>query len=227
MPGAEAHIGAERVLTPAADEVACRASAVNRFVMTTAAAKVARPTAAARLLRFDPPFREPSAPAFEVDAGVDIAQRSRLIIDEPVAGGELALRRDTEIARPRATRVRTMRPAMDLPKRGLEIGEAVALTRRDATLVFLATRDHLPHQPVKIHFLHLEASARSIQHRRSHQYRRMYRGENYARLVAIKRKYDPRSLFSFGQTVLPPPGSKHDPIVAANARADIDRPIQA
>jgi FAD/FMN-containing dehydrogenase len=43
--------------------------------------------------------------------------------------------------------------------------------------------------------------------RRNHDYRQMYWGENYSRLVAIKQKYDPDNLFRFGQTVSPPPGS--------------------
>jgi FAD/FMN-containing dehydrogenase len=41
--------------------------------------------------------------------------------------------------------------------------------------------------------------------RKNPDYRCMYWGENFPRLLAIKEKYDPHTLFCFGQTVSPPP----------------------
>jgi hypothetical protein len=39
---------------------------------------------------FVAPFNQPGASPFDVDAGVNMTQRSRLIVDEFVAGGALA-----------------------------------------------------------------------------------------------------------------------------------------
>lgn len=64
--------------------------------------------------------------------------------------------------------------------------------------------------------------------RENHDYRRMYWGENFPGLLAVKRKYDRDTLFAFGQTVSPPPaGSRSFPAAPADGTApDIGKPIE-
>lgn len=64
--------------------------------------------------------------------------------------------------------------------------------------------------------------------RENDDYRWMYWGDNFPRLLEVKQKYDRGALFAFGQTVSPPPvGSQSFPAAPADGTApDIGKSIE-
>jgi len=102
--GREPEIGPEAIVQPAADVVAGRAAACDDLVMTASATQITRPALAAGLLPVDMAVGEPRRTLRAVDAVLEIAHRALVVTDEAVAGGEVAVRRDAEVARaPRRT----------------------------------------------------------------------------------------------------------------------------
>src|SRR5204863_2209689 len=86
-------------------------STTNDFVVAAAAAEIARPATAARLLTMNMPLGEPVRPALPIHAVHQRAHRAFLVADKAVAGSEVSVRRDPEIARARPAGIRPVRAA--------------------------------------------------------------------------------------------------------------------
>src|SRR5438132_13605349 len=95
----EAEVRLEAVVQPAADIVARRAAAMNDLVVASTAAHVARPALRAGFLPMHVPFGEPARAPARVHAALERAHRSFGVADESVTGGQVAVGRDTEVAR--------------------------------------------------------------------------------------------------------------------------------
>lgn len=108
-------------MEPAADVVACRASAMDHLVMTPAAAEVPRPAVAARLLIVDVTLGKPARLEIGSDALLQVAHGVGRIVDETVAGRELPVGGDAEVASAGSAGIGAMSAAMELFERGDEV----------------------------------------------------------------------------------------------------------
>src|SRR5690349_11638037 len=64
-------------------------------------------------------------------------------VDEPVAGGEFPVGRNPKIARSRATRIGTMRSAMDFAQTIQQVQERISLSSNRPCLEYASARHHL------------------------------------------------------------------------------------
>src|SRR5262249_21905142 len=154
------------VLEPAADVVARGPAAVDHFVVTAAAAQIPRPAAAARLLPVDCALAEPQPLSRAIDAGLDIADGARLVVDEAMAGVQLTGRGDAEIARAGAARIRPVRPAMDLAQRRRQVLEGIALAGHGPPLELAAAVDHGREERTEVRAAERVAARGRVQQRR-------------------------------------------------------------
>ena len=125
----QASVRLDRVMQPTANEVAGRPSSGDDLVMASSAAQVARPAASAWLLSMDVSLRQPRAAQRMVSTPVvrfPIAPRG--IADEAVTGGEIAIGRDSEIARTGPAGVRPMCPSVQFPQGIDHVQERIPLS---------------------------------------------------------------------------------------------------
>ena len=116
-------------MQPAADVVAGRPAAPDHFVMTAAAAEIARPAGPAGLLPVNMPRGQPVGLTGTIDAVVERTHRAFLVADEAMAGRQLAVGGDAEIAGAGAARIGAVGAAMNLAHGVDHVGEGIALGR--------------------------------------------------------------------------------------------------
>src|SRR6185369_8010819 len=97
------------------------ASAAFDLVIAAAAAKIARPAAAARLLPIHMALRKMNGPPHHVAARTHVAHRETLVVDQPMARIQSAVRLDAQVAGAGAARIGPMTAAMDFVQRRLEV----------------------------------------------------------------------------------------------------------
>ena len=113
------------------------------FVMTAATAEVACPAAPARLLGVNMRFGQPGVLADPIDARREVTHRPIGVFHEPVAGRQVALGRNSEVARTRAAGIRAMRPPMQLAESVNHIQERVPFPLQHPTLEHEAAGDQV------------------------------------------------------------------------------------
>src|ERR1051325_4273228 len=105
---------------------------MNDLVMAAATAKVACPTAAARLLAVHVTRSQPLAPCGLIDPIRQIAHAADRIANEAMTGRKLAISRNAKIALPRSARICSMTAAMNFLHRGNHVREWIRRARADA-----------------------------------------------------------------------------------------------
>src|SRR5262249_30340084 len=139
---AEPLVGLQRVMQPTAYKIAGRPPARQHFVVTSAAAKVTRPTSATRLLEMNVARRQPRALSRAVNAGFNAAHVTHRITDKSVTGSQVAIRGNAKVPGTGAAGVRAMCAAMQLAQRIDHVQKGVAITAKYLTLEGKAARDH-------------------------------------------------------------------------------------
>ena len=156
----------QAVVQPAADVVTGRAPAMDHLVVAAAAAQVARPAAATRLLAVHVAVGEPGRLAVAVDALLEVPQRARGVADKAMAGGELAVGRHADIAGAGSAGVGPVRSLVDLAQSVDQVGERIAFAGHDAALELAAAGNHLVEHESQLGAAHLVATGGRAEHGR-------------------------------------------------------------
>src|SRR5438876_4846459 len=152
-------------MQPAANIIAGRPAAVDRLVMTAAAAQIARPTLRARRLAMYVAFRQPARLPVAIDAS-EGSHRALWIADEAVTRRQLAIGGHTEITGTGAARIRPMTAAVNLAHRINHVVEWIAFAQDESPLECAAALDHAVQHACEILALQFAAAAGGAQHRR-------------------------------------------------------------
>jgi len=154
-PGHEqSRVRLQAIVKPAANEIAGAASAVDHFMMAPAAAEVSRPAGVAWLLPMNVAAREPRLLPIAINPERDIPERAGFIIDESMAGRELAFRRDAEVTRAGSAWIRATSAGMNFAHGVGDIGEWIPLPGHDRGLKLAAAFAHLFEHLGKVRAVH-------------------------------------------------------------------------
>src|SRR5260370_13455045 len=120
-------VGGEAEFEPATDVVATDPAATLDLVITATAAEVTCPAAAAGFHPVDMGAGQMLRATGIVGAGEDVAHRPILVVEQAMAGVEVAFGIDAQVSGPGTAGIGSMSPAMDLMERRLKVAERVGL----------------------------------------------------------------------------------------------------
>src|ERR1700681_3199004 len=99
-------------MKPASNVAAGRPPTMNHLMVTSTTTQITGPALAAWLLAMHMALRQPGVLALAVNRFIDRAHRCAGIVNETVARVQAAIGRHPQIAGPRPTWIRPMRPGM-------------------------------------------------------------------------------------------------------------------
>src|SRR5205807_3988666 len=116
------------MMEPPAIIVTGRTAALDDLMVAAAAAHITRPAAMARFLAVNMAISEPTRLGLAVYAAIDSSQVALGIANKAVAGGQVSIGGNAEIAGSGATRIRPVGPFMNFAQRVYHVGKRITLS---------------------------------------------------------------------------------------------------